>query len=67
MITIYLNDEKIQIENNINLFDLLNKKKLCHPYQAVAINRRFIAKSEYETHQLNEDDKIDIVLPMQGG
>lgn len=34
---------------------------------AVAINGDFVPKSNYESVQLKEGDKVDILSPMQGG
>jgi len=34
---------------------------------AVAINETFIPKSQYEGTTVNENDKIEILSPMQGG
>jgi len=48
------------------LQDLLNQHNKSHNY-AVAVNRQFVARSQYAQTILKEQDQIDIIQPMQGG
>jgi sulfur carrier protein len=34
---------------------------------AVAVNNAVVARDDWEKHQLNENDKITIIRPTQGG
>lgn len=46
--------------------DLLSTHTPQPPF-AVAVNTSFVAKSHYETTELKEGDKVDIVRPVVGG
>jgi sulfur carrier protein len=67
MLTIALNGENTTVNEKFSLADLLHEKKIMTDYIAVAVNREFIAKANYQTYQLKEGDKIECVTPMQGG
>jgi sulfur carrier protein len=67
MITIYFNVEKIILEKSISLAELLEKQKMETIYFATAVNRVFIPRSQYQHTQLQQDDHVEIILPMQGG
>ena len=34
---------------------------------AVAVNNSFVPRSEYASHQLSDEDCIDVLVPVQGG
>lgn len=66
MKTIFLNDTKMLIADDASLFDVLRE----HAYQAnyaLAINGDFVPKSAYSTVQVEHDDKLELLVPMQGG
>ena len=67
MIRIYLNDEVQQIESTQSLHDLLMKNNHVEQHFAVAINNQLIPRMAYRTTILNPDDRVDIIVPMQGG
>ena len=67
MFEIYLNNEKILINENSLLLDILHQQGYKQNGFAVAINRTFIPRSTYSEVVLKQNDKIDIILPMQGG
>ena len=67
MISIYFNDEVQQIESNQSLHDLLMQNNHAEQHFAVAINNQFIPRMAYSTTLLNPNDRVDIIVPMQGG
>jgi len=67
MITIRFNDQLVMLDSPLNLSEFLmmhSRQKGCY---AVALNRQFIAKSNYITQLLQEGDHIELITPMQGG
>lgn len=49
-----------------NLADVINQWGATPPF-ALAVNHCFVARSVWPTTALNDDDRIDIVQPIQGG
>ncbi len=66
MFKITFNNIKLQIEQH-NLQELLQAQGYLQPFYAIAINRQFIPRAQYATTKLQENDVIEVVLPMQGG
>lgn len=67
MIDIYINDEMHQIEPTQSLHDLLIHNNHIKQHFAVAINNQCIPRMSYSTTFLNPGDRVDIIVPMQGG
>ncbi len=67
MINIVFNGAKYQIKKASTLADFLAQQQFNLEYSAVAINRAFVARSEYPNIILDEDDQVECVKPMQGG
>lgn len=67
MIDIFLNGEKKQIAENLTLFDLISGLSYPIGSFAAAVNETFIPRSQYQTHTIHPLDRIEIVVPMQGG
>lgn len=66
MITIYFNEEAQQIKSQ-SLQDFLLHKNYIDLHFASAINNQFIPRTAYSTTLLSEGDRVDIIVPMQGG
>ncbi len=66
-----LNDEVIEVESKITIAQLIDwlrsNKEFKHNNFAVAVNMEFVPRSIYGETGLKENDKVEIVLPMQGG
>ncbi len=66
-----LNDESIEIEATMTISQFIDwlktKDKLEQTNFAVAVNMEFVPRSIYSETYLKENDKVEIVLPMQGG
>ena len=69
MITIRLNEKIYTIEPDCShvLDDILVREGYTSPYFAVAVNKQFIPREEYENTFLKEGDCVEVVTPMQGG
>ncbi len=64
---IYFNNEKHQIEANQSLQEFLLCQKKTELHFAIAINHQFVPRGVYQSTLLNENDRIDMIVPMQGG
>lgn len=66
MITVLYNGEKQQLPAPTTLTDAL---QLWQPEGsfAVAINETFVPKNSYDHQPLEDGDRIDLLIPMQGG
>jgi sulfur carrier protein len=67
MITIILNGKSSQIDSNINVEQLLKGLNLNDKRLAIEINQQIIPRSEFASHTLNEQDKVEIVQAIGGG
>lgn len=67
MITIYLNTNKITLSESITLKEVLDSNGYSSGNFAIAINRQFIPRGQYDLTSVNDGDQINVVLPMQGG
>jgi sulfur carrier protein len=67
MIQIMFNQKKVILERVMTLADVLQQFGYKHQTFAVAVNRSFVAQGHYASVWLNDNDNIDIILPMQGG
>lgn len=66
MLSIYVNENLIIIDENISLATILEQHGFTNSHCAIAINRTFIPKIHHHI-LLKEGDRIEIVSPMQGG
>ena len=67
MITIFINGESQQISNDTTIEQLLENLNLIHKRLAVEINQSIVPRSEFTTHKLNDQDKVEIVQAIGGG
>ncbi len=63
---IKVNDEVLDIEQGMTLAQFIEWYKQEGNF-AVAVNMEFIPRSLYSETALKENDKVEIVQPMQGG
>ncbi|MCH8619672.1 sulfur carrier protein ThiS [Undibacterium sp. TS12] len=66
MIAIQLNGETRQLVSAL-LADLITELNLSQQAIAVAVNRQIIPRSRWAEHQLQVDDKVDVVRAIGGG
>lgn len=67
MITIRFQDAVLNIDKDYFLSEVLKKQGYGEGCFAVAINRHFIPRDHYAKTILQENDLVEIVMPMQGG
>lgn len=67
MTTIILNGENKQIDKETNIEQLLLSLDLSNKRLAVEINQQIIPRSNFNSHRLNELDKVEIVQAIGGG
>jgi thiamine biosynthesis protein ThiS len=67
MITIILNGKDKQIDSNSTIEQLLISLSLEDKRLAVEVNQDIIPRSEFNSHILNESDKVEIVQAIGGG
>lgn len=64
---ITLNGQPCTLDKAISITELLSNKGYEGKTVAVAVNNNFIPKSTHETHMIKDNDRIEVVAPMQGG
>ncbi len=66
-----LNDKAIEVESNITISQLIDWLRVDSGFSdtnfAIAVNMEFVPRSIYSESVLQENDQVEIVLPMQGG
>jgi|TARA_B110000014_G_scaffold264196_1_gene264021 sulfur carrier protein len=67
MINIILNGKEIKINKHISIQQLLIKENLEKKMLAVAINGSIVERQDYEQTIIEEEDRIEIVMPVGGG
>lgn len=67
MISIILNGETQQIDSNSSIDQLLTKLDMENKRLAVEINQQIIPRSKFNSHILQESDKVEIVQAIGGG
>ena len=67
MINIILNGKEIKINKHISIQQLLIKENLEKKMLAVAINGSILERQDYEQTIIEEEDRIEIVMPVGGG
>ena len=67
MITIVLNGNNKQVEDNISISKLLESLDLSDKRLAVEVNQQIIARSDFDSFTLNDQDSVEIVQAIGGG
>ena len=67
MITITLNNEKKQLNDNLTIAQLLELEGVTAVNIAVAVNNAVVAKTDYESSQLSDGDSVLIIKAFYGG
>ena len=63
---IWFNDIALELPESITLSELLSLHSKIDGAFAVAVNHTFVPKHAYDTN-IHEHDRIDVLIPMQGG
>lgn len=64
---VFINGETREIEGNLNLRELLRRFDLPAERIAVELNREVVRKKDWETIEIRDADKIEIVHFVGGG
>lgn len=64
---IVLNGETKEVSEGITVGDFLSKINSSNKFIAVAVNREFVPKNNYESIYLKSMDEIEVVSPHPGG
>ncbi|MBI2786160.1 MAG: sulfur carrier protein ThiS [Legionella longbeachae] len=64
---IYINNEPLFLDVCCSLEELVEQKSNIEEHMAIAINHQFVPKSKFCSTFLQEGDRIDLIIPMQGG
>jgi sulfur carrier protein len=68
MMTIWVNNKLVELVSSENITAVLQRLQIDYTTGlAVAVNNEVIPKSTWETHILNEHDKVTIIRATQGG
>jgi sulfur carrier protein len=67
MITIYLNNEAQTLCSNCTLQEIVEENNRLNQPVAVAVNQQFVPSASFADIVLKDQDRIDVVTPMQGG
>ncbi len=63
---IEINGESVQLSSQ-TLSNILIEEGYVGESFAVAINGEFVSRGSYDTHKVNNGDRLDIVSPIAGG
>jgi sulfur carrier protein len=61
-----MNGQPLSLESSGTLEEFLEQRGIGH-HVAIALNHQFIPKSLYSNTLLKEGDRMDLIIPMQGG
>ncbi|USE37393.1 sulfur carrier protein ThiS [Endozoicomonas sp. SCSIO W0465] len=63
---LFINGAEQSVARKMNLLSLLQQIETQEHF-AVAVNQSFVPRSGYESYELKDGDKVEIVSPIQGG
>ena len=63
---LFINGIEKSVVGKLNLLSLLQHIET-QEYFAVAVNQSFVPRASYESYELKDGDKVEIVSPIQGG
>jgi len=64
---IIVNGEKLNISDNSTIYQLLEKLEVSDKVMAVAINMEIVKKDKWDTHKIEEGDKLELLHFVGGG
>lgn len=64
---IFVNGKKQEVADNLTVSQLVDNLKLNKELIAVEVNCNVVRKVEYDKHQLNENDEVEILTLIGGG
>ena len=67
MIVVSVNNEKKEFANAITVAELLATCGFVADKVAVAVNTEFVPRSAYAVEKVSNNDRVDVLAPVQGG
>lgn len=67
MLNIYLNEQAIAIRANSSLHMLLTEQGYVNRPIAIARNQEMVPRSLWVSTILHPEDRIEVIIPMEGG
>jgi len=67
MITLFVNENQVEIEESANLNQLMQKVNSNTNGVAIAINNQIISKDSWDKQTLNQNDNVLLIKATQGG
>lgn len=67
MINVFLNNQSQPVEAGKTLYDFLVQHHQLKEHVAVIINNNLVIRRYFKTTLLKSNDRVDILIPMQGG
>ena len=67
MISIFLNDQPMHLAPLASIDELLDALEDKPRGFAIAVNERFVPRSAYRDVRLNSGDRVELLVPSQGG
>jgi len=64
---IIVNGEELNITKNYTISQLLQKLEVSNKVMAVAINMEIVKKDKWDTHNIKEGDKLELLHFVGGG
>ena len=64
---IVVNGEKLDISENYTISQLLEKLEVSDKVMAVAVNMEIVKKDKWDTHKIEEGDKLELLHFVGGG
>jgi sulfur carrier protein len=67
VLTISLNNEKIEVAESLSVILLLEQQGFHNDKIALAINGSFVPRSQYAETAINNGDEVDVIQAVGGG
>lgn len=64
---IYLNEQPLSLGVPCTLQEMLEQTERITDHMAIAVNHQFVPKLLFSSVILHEGDRVDLIVPMQGG
>lgn len=64
---IIVNGQKLKVDKDITVLKLLNKLNILDKTMAVAINMEIVKKEAWNSHEIKEGDKLELLHFVGGG
>jgi thiamine biosynthesis protein ThiS len=66
-INMQFNGERIDVENDITMAELLAQKTLSEGHFIVVLNDELVVQTDYDDTVIKTNDAVDILSPITGG